>query len=105
MPSKKNSVLIFEPQMFLKKTLTDQNLTFHLKNMKYSAAYFHMTTCGIFLFFFFLVRGRGEGGVGTLRRSKDVIFHDLGDQLGGPGTPAKMFLALLDGLQELHLDG
>ena len=75
MPSKKNSVLIFEPQIFLKKTLTDQNLTFHLKNMKYSAAYFHMTTC------------------------------DLGDQLRGPGTPAKMFLALLDGLQELHLDG
>ena len=34
-----------------------------------------------------------------------MIFHDLGDQLGGPGTPAKMFLALLDGLQELHLDG
>ena len=53
MLSKKNSVLIFEPQIFLKKTLTDQNLTFHLKNMKYSAAYFHMTTCG---------------------RSKDVIF-------------------------------
>ena len=84
MLSKKNSVLIFEPQIFLNKTLTDQNLTFHLKNMKYSAAYFHMTTCG---------------------RSKDVIFHDLGDQLRGPGTPAKMFLALLDGLQELHLDG
>ena len=100
MPSKKNSVLIFEPQIFLKKTLTDQNLTFHLKNMNYSAAYFHMTTCGIFLF-----RGGEGGGVGTLRRSKDVIFHDLGDQLGGPGTPAKMFLALLDGLQELHLDG
>ena len=52
MPSKKNSVLIFEPQIFLKKTLTDQNLTFHLKNVKYSAAYFHMTTCGIFPFFF-----------------------------------------------------
>ena len=101
MPSKKNSVLIFEPQIFLKKTLTDQNLTFHLKNMKYSAAYFHMTTCGIFPLFF----GEGGGGVGTLRRSKDVIFHDLGDQLRGPGTPAKMFLALLDGLQELHLDG
>ena len=28
MISKKNSVLIFEPKMFLKNTLTDQNLTF-----------------------------------------------------------------------------
>ena len=29
MISKKNSVLIFEPKIFLKNTLTDQNLTFH----------------------------------------------------------------------------
>ena len=43
MISKKNSVLIFEPKIFRKYTLTDQNLTFPLKNMKYSTAYFHMT--------------------------------------------------------------
>ena len=48
MISKKNSVLIFEPKMFLKNTLTDQNLTFPFKNMKSSAAYVHMTTWGIF---------------------------------------------------------
>ena len=31
MISKKNSVLIFEPKIFLKNTLTDQNLTFPFK--------------------------------------------------------------------------
>ena len=31
MISKKNSVLIFEPKIFLKNTLTDQNLTFLFK--------------------------------------------------------------------------
>ena len=31
MISKKNSVLIFEPNIVLKNTLTDQNLTFPLK--------------------------------------------------------------------------
>ena len=86
MPSKKNSVLIFEPQIFLKKTLTDQNLTFHLKNMKYSAAYFHMTTCGIFLFF-----GGGRGGVGTLRRSKDVIFTIWATNLEARAPQLKCF--------------
>ena len=39
MISKKNSALVFEPPIFfIKNTETDQNLTFHLKNMKYSAA-------------------------------------------------------------------
>ena len=31
MISKKNRVLIFEPKIFLKNTLTDQNLTFLIK--------------------------------------------------------------------------
>ena len=82
MPSKKNSVLIFEPQIFLKKTLTDQNLTFHLKNMNYSAAYFHMTTCGIFLF-----RG-GEGGGGHAPEVKGCDFSRFGRPTWRPGHPS-----------------
>ena len=35
--------------------------------MKYSAAYFHMTTWGFMVFFFFF---------DTQRKSKDVIFHE-----------------------------
>ena len=63
----KRIVSLFLTQQFLYKIpSTDQNLTFPLKNMKYLAAYFHMTTCGNFFFFFFF----------TLRRSKDVIFHE-----------------------------
>ena len=62
MISEKNSVLTCDSKMFVKNTLTDQNLSFLFKNMKYSAAYFHMITCGIFF--------------GTLRRSKDVIFRE-----------------------------
>ena len=81
MPSKKNSVLIFEPQIFLKKTLTDQNLTFHLKNMKYSAAYFHMTTCGIFPFFF-SVRGVHAPEV------KGCDFSRFGRPTWRPGHPS-----------------
>ena len=71
MISKKNSVLIFEPQIFLKNTLTDQNLTFPFKKHEMfggvahvshgTKTYFHMTTCG---FFFFR----------TLRRSKGCDF-------------------------------
>ena len=62
MISEKNSVLTCDSKIFVKNTLTYQNLSFPFKNMKYSAAYFHMITCGIFF--------------GTLRRSKDVIFRE-----------------------------
>ena len=34
MISKKNRVLILEPKIFLKNTLTDQNLTFLIKKKK-----------------------------------------------------------------------
>ena len=85
MPSKKNSVLIFEPQIFLKKTLTDQNLTFHLKNMKYSAAYFHMTTWGFFFFFFW---GGGGGGGGHAPEDKGCDFSRFGRPTWRPGHPS-----------------
>ena len=101
MPSKKNSVLIFEPQIFLKKDINRPESYFSSKKHEIFGGVLSYDNMRDFPFFF-LVRW---GGGGTLRRTKDVIFHDLGDQLGGPGTPAKMFLALLDGLQELHLDG
>ena len=72
MISKNNSVLIFDPNSFVKNTFTDQNLS-HLKNMKHSAALpmfliwrenllSSMTTCGSFF--------------RTLRRSKDMVFHE-----------------------------
>ena len=71
MISKKNSAFIFEPKIFVKNTYTDQNLSFPFKKHEifggvahvYGAkTNFHMTTCGYFF--------------RTLRRSKDVIFHE-----------------------------
>ena len=73
MISKNNSVLIFDPKRFAKNTFTDQNLTFPFKKHEIFAALpmfliwrgnllSSMTTCG----FFFR----------TLRRSKDMIFHE-----------------------------
>ena len=54
-------VSLFLTQQFLYKIpSTDQNLTFPLKNMKYLAAYFHMTTCRNFFFFFFFSRSGGQ---------------------------------------------
>ena len=64
MISKKNSVLIFEPKIFLKNALTDQNLTFAFK--KHEIFGRQRTFIWKHAGFFFA----------TLRRSKDVIFHE-----------------------------
>ena len=61
--SKKNSVLIFELKIFLKNTLTDQNLTFPFKKHEIFGGVLSYDNMGDFFFF------------GTLRRSQDVIFH------------------------------
>ena len=63
MISKKNSVLIFEPKIFLKNTLTDQNLTFPFKKHEIFGGVLSYDNTGDFFF-------------GMLRRSKDVIFHE-----------------------------
>ena len=61
MISKKNSFLIFEPNIVLKNTLTDQNLTFPLKKHEIFGG---VLSHGNMRDFFFA----------TLRRSRDVIF-------------------------------
>ena len=63
MISKKNSVLIFEPKIFLNTALTDQNLTFAFKKHEIFGS---VLSYGNMRDFFFA----------TLRRSKDVIFHE-----------------------------
>ena len=63
MISKKNSVLIFEPKIFLKNTLTDQNLTFPFKK--------HEIFGGVLSY-----DNMGDFFLGMLKRSKDVIFHE-----------------------------
>ena len=60
---KKNSVLIFEPKTFLKNKLTDRNLTFAFKKHEVFGG---VLSYGNMRDFFFA----------TLRRSKDVIFHE-----------------------------
>ena len=58
MISKKNSVLIFEPQNFLKNTLTDQNLTFPFKIHEIFGGLLSYETMRDF---FFWGGGGGEG--------------------------------------------
>ena len=61
--SKKNSVFIFEPNFFGKNTLADQNLTFPFKIHEIFGGALSYDNTWDFL-------------GGTLRRSKDVIFHE-----------------------------
>ena len=75
MISKENSVHIFDAKIFIKNTQTDENHTCLFKKHEiYSAAYFHMT---------------------TLRRSKDVIFHDKNIHKIPPDLFRKQFVKFL----------
>ena len=64
MISKKNSALIFSPKIVLKNALTDQNLTFPFKKHEMFGGVLSYDNMRDFFFF------------DTLRRSKDVIFHE-----------------------------
>ena len=67
MISKENSAFIFYPKFFVKLEIYKQTriLLFHLKNMKYSTVLPMFLSFDNMRFFF-----------RTLRRSKDVIFHE-----------------------------
>ena len=74
MINKNNSVLIFDPKSFVKNTFTDQNLTFPFKKHEIFGCVAHVSHMARKLTFqydnmrFFFFR--------TLRRSKDMIFHE-----------------------------